>query len=365
MAPIYEQRLQEDLNHIRDGVAAVSSQVETAVNQAVKAILHQDKPLANLTILGDLPINRAIRVLDRRCHYFIARHLPSAGHLRFISSVMRVNIALERIGDYAATIAREAKTLNQPLGKEIQAAIAKMADEALSMLHQAVEAFNERNADLAHATKGFAYQLDHSFANAFNLLTHKGEADVYSTVNLFGILIVFNRLERISDQAKNICEETIFAVTGESKPPKMYRILFLDETDDCRTQMAVGIAKKLFPVHGEYTSAGREAGHNRPACAQFMMDLGLDLSDPTPKVFSTIPEDWKEKHVIVSLSGAVDEYMEQVPFHAIALQWDDIPTPPPAEADSQSAREQYEVLYQHLALHIQNLMDMLHGEEAP
>ena len=57
-----------------------------------------DNELAYLTVLGDNPINRNSRKLDSLCHAFIARHLPSAGHLRLMSSIVRVNVALERIG---------------------------------------------------------------------------------------------------------------------------------------------------------------------------------------------------------------------------------------------------------------------------
>jgi len=98
MSQLYEERLQRDLNKIRTSVAEVSEKVEHALRQAIKALLTRDRQLANETILGDLPINRAIRHIDRLCHFFVARHLPSAGHLRFVSAVLRMNIAIERLG---------------------------------------------------------------------------------------------------------------------------------------------------------------------------------------------------------------------------------------------------------------------------
>ena len=55
-----------------------------------RALLTLDRDLAYATVLGDKPINREIRELDRLCHAFVARHLPSAGHLRFVSSVLRL-----------------------------------------------------------------------------------------------------------------------------------------------------------------------------------------------------------------------------------------------------------------------------------
>ena len=107
----YEERLEQDLARLREGVAAVGEKVQKALDNAVRALLERDHELAYSTVLGDMPINRDVRGIDRRCHVFVARHLPSSGHLRFVSSVMRLNVALERIGDYAVAISREAVQL--------------------------------------------------------------------------------------------------------------------------------------------------------------------------------------------------------------------------------------------------------------
>ncbi len=100
----FEQRLEADLEAIRDWVWALGSDVEQALRHAKQALLLRDEDLAYATVLGDGPINRKSRACDRMCHAFIARHLPGAGHLREIAATIRVNVALERIGDYAVTI---------------------------------------------------------------------------------------------------------------------------------------------------------------------------------------------------------------------------------------------------------------------
>ncbi len=364
MSHFYEERLERDLNRLRERVADVAAHVEQALKDALKAILHQDKRLANLTILGDMPINRATREIDRLCHHFVARHLPAAGHLRFISSVLRMNVALERIGDYAVTMAREARMLSRPLGAEIQRELNHIADEAFHMLHQAIEAFNDRNAELAKGTMGYAYQVDHTLSDAFDMLVQKGEEDAYSVVDLFSILTIFNRLERVSDQAKNICEEAVFAVTGETKKPKVYRVLFLDEADDCRSQMAVAIARKAYPEGGTYTSAGlHPAPEIDPVCAAFMAEIGHDLNGAPPRRFEEIPEDWKDNHVVVSLEGPIERYLPEVPFHTIALEWQ-LPRPPAPGTGEEERRTAFEAIYQQVAAHIGTLMETLHGEEA-
>ena len=109
-----EARLEHDINKIRAQMAEQSQEVIRAVKDAVHALQTGNKPLAYDTILRDHPINRQMREIDRICHRFIAVHLPSAGHLRLLSAVIRVNIELERIGDYAVTIAREGVQMSAP-----------------------------------------------------------------------------------------------------------------------------------------------------------------------------------------------------------------------------------------------------------
>ena len=103
---------------------------------------------------------------------------------------------------------------------------------------------------------GMADQVERTFDTVFaDLLAEEGRRRIK---DLFGLLVVFNALERVSDQAKNICEETVFAVTGEGKAAKVYNILFIDEDNSCQSQMAEAMARKSFPHAGRYTSAGRQ-----------------------------------------------------------------------------------------------------------
>ena len=103
----YEQRLAHDKAEIRRRVVAVGDTVRKAVAAAVEGLIQLDHAKCYGIMLGDLPVNREVRAINKLCHGFIARHLPSAGHLRFVSSVLQLYVALERIGDYAVSISRE------------------------------------------------------------------------------------------------------------------------------------------------------------------------------------------------------------------------------------------------------------------
>ena len=364
MPPLYEERLNHDLERIRDLVAEVAAQVVTALKNSVQSLCSMDRHLAYRTILGDLPINRSTREIDRLCHHFVARHLPSAGHLRFISSVLRLSLELERLGDYAVTICRETVDLSGPIEKTLQTEVERMAKDSFQMLEQAIEAFNSRNSDLARGTMGYADQVERSFGLVFQELVKKGQEGTLEVKDLFAILVIFNMLERVSDQAKNICEETVFALTGERKRPEIYRILFLEKGDDCRSQLAVGIARKAYPNSGNYSSAGLTPAAGIDALlGGFMEEHGIPFEKAKPRPLDWISEELGSFHVVVSLEGPVEDFLTDIPFNTAALEWP-IPTPLPSDRSEEERRESFRQIYQEISLKIRELIEILHGKEA-
>ena len=319
----YEERLEEDLTRLREGVLAVGRMVQQALEHSVRALLNGDRELAYATVLGDMPINRDVRSMDRQCHVFVARHLPSSGHLRFVSSVMRLNVALERIGDYAVAISREAVQLTQNPPSTVARDIEMFADQTRQVLSQALTAFNDANPDLARGTMGMADQTGKMFDNVYRDLLHEGGAGKRPIKDLFALLVVFNRLARVSDQAKNICEETVFAVTGETKAPKVYRILFLDEKNDCVSQLAKAFAYKAFPESGEFDSAGWDVAPTvKPEVLRFLEQNGYDCDGVEPTALTAASRPLADYHVIISLQGDPRPHLSEIPFHTVLLEWD-------------------------------------------
>ena len=122
-----EERMESDLNYIREWLWNIGEDVEKALRNAKKILLLRDPDMAYDVILGDHPINRDSRQCDRLCHTFIARYLPGAGALREMASTIRINVILERIGDYAVTICRESLQLEAPLPEKFSAKIDAIA----------------------------------------------------------------------------------------------------------------------------------------------------------------------------------------------------------------------------------------------
>jgi phosphate transport system protein len=359
--PLYEKRLQEDLSHIRDQIGTMGEMTEQALANAVHALLTGNRALANNTVLADHPINRKMREIDRLCHGFIARHLPSAGHLRMISSIIRINIELERIGDYAVTISRESLQFKSPPSGVMAQEMESIADEAKRILHQALTAFYEGSADMAKAASQLPAHLQTTLGGIYTALMN-GEftSDIKE---MFAVFAALTQMKRVADQAKNICEETIFAITGETKAVKAYNILFVDRENSRLSQMAEAIARKSYPNSGRYSSAGQQpAAQVDQELVEFLDQRGLDLSRAQPKPLNFTNQELSEFHVIVSLDGPIESYFGTLPFHTTGLEWT-LGTPL-SDLSGNQATGRYEEVYRELSYHIRHLMELLRGEGA-
>lgn len=357
----YEERMEQDLERLRGRVTTLADSVQKALKSALHALLTGDDELAYDTVLGDLPINRLVREIDRISHGFIALHLPTAGHLRRISSTLRVNIELERVGDYAANVCRHAVQLSAPPGGSLAREIGVMGEEASSVLRQATQAFHDRNADAAKATMPAADRVANSFGTAFeDLVALEPDRNLR---DLFGIFAVLNNLERVAEQAKNVCEEAVFAATGETKAAKRYRILFLDEDDSCLGLLAQAIAAKRHPESGHYRSAGRTAaGSIHADLTPFLESHGLELPKPRPEAMDLTPTELDDLHLLVVLQGSIREYLDRVPFNTSVLHWN--LGDAPQGLDGEKTRARFEELYRDLAENVRALMETLRGSDA-
>ena len=357
----YEQRLETDVANIRDHVDALAASVTKAMKQSVQALLTGDEKLASEVIIADGPVNRAMREIDSMCHSFIAIHLPSGKHLRLISSIIRINITLERIGDYAVTIARELVQLNEKPRGEIAGGIENMSEHAMGVFQQAIESFKRDDADLAKQTMKLTQQTVNSFDDMLDMLVR--EQEKRHVTDLFALFVVFHHLVRVSDQSKNICEDVVFAVTGETKAKKVYKVLFLDEDDSCLSQMAQAIGNKSYAYGGEFYSAGKSpAAELHAGLLEFMDQHGINMEGSKPKSIAELAHPLEDFHVVVSLQGAARSYMDCVPFHTALLEWDVGDVPP--EESTDLCGQRLDDAYRELALQIKDLMQLLRGDES-
>jgi phosphate transport system protein len=108
-----ETHLQQELAKLKEQLLKMGGLAERAISDAAEALVKRDTPVAQKTIGEDEKINKTELVIDDWCLKLLALHQPLAADLRFITSAMRINVELERIGDLAVNIAERVVSLNQ------------------------------------------------------------------------------------------------------------------------------------------------------------------------------------------------------------------------------------------------------------
>jgi phosphate transport system protein len=201
-----------------------SSMVEKSLNEAVRALKSQDIGQAKLIYDADRQINKKHFDIEESVITLIATQQPMARDLRLLTAILEVTTELERMGDYAKGIARITVRIGQ---KELLPPIRHilpMTEVCVDMLHRAVKAFVERDADSARSIPKEDDQVDDFFNTIYRELMDQMIANPGSVDQANHLLWIAHNLERVADRVTNVCERIVFVVTGE--------MLEMDRTDD-------------------------------------------------------------------------------------------------------------------------------------
>jgi phosphate transport system protein len=350
--------MEADLAEIKRKVRKVSDLVELQVERAIESLLTETVELANQAVLGDRQVNRRIKELDYLCHSFIVRHAPSGGPLRYVSAVMRLAVALERVGDYAGMMGREVVRLSVPPPGTIRRDIEMMGHQARHTLNQALRAVHHGDVALAKAGLGLSDQTDIALETVIKELIAAGEARQLPLRDLFALQRIVNLVKRVGEQADNVCEQAIFATTGDSRPKRVFRVLFVDEHNDRSSLIAEASARKAFPERGVYRCAGWQPTRAiDPVLIEFMDSRGIDLNSAVPKKLQSVSNLPEHYHVIVALSSDAHEHVGDIPYRTTLTEWKHGVGPG-------TDPETLERLYQDLAVRVRDLMTTLAGPDA-
>jgi phosphate transport system protein len=204
-----------ELGRLQDEMLVMGSMVENALTESVDVLGRRDMDGSRQLIAQDRRINERRFAIEDEALVLIATQQPIATDLRAIAAVLDVTHELERIGDYAKGIAKINIMIGEePLVKPL-VDIPAMAVKAQSMLHRSLQAFVERNADMARAIPAEDDQVDDLYNQVYReLVTHLLE-DPGAIEGANYLLWVAHNLERSADRVTNICERVVFTVTGE------------------------------------------------------------------------------------------------------------------------------------------------------
>jgi phosphate transport system protein len=207
-----ETHFQQELAKLKEQLLQMGGLAERAISNAIDALVKRDTLLAEKTIGEDEKINKMELVIDEWCLKLLALHQPLAADLRFITSAMRINVELERIGDLAVNIAERAVSLNQEAQLKPYIDIPRMAEITKNMVKDVLDAFVNGDADLAREVCARDDQVDALNDQVFRELMTYMLAEPQTITRAVHLIIVSKYLERIADHATNIAEGVIFMV---------------------------------------------------------------------------------------------------------------------------------------------------------
>lgn len=358
-----EPAVQQDLARIGARIAQMAALDEQAVRDGLAALGQRNQQLAYAVILRDQQIDELEKQIDRLCLEFLVQHRPAASLLRFAYSAIKVNAELERVGDYAESIARQALKL---MGLEVTLPLERfeaIAELSVGMLRDAVRAFLNQDAQLARKTMAVEPTVDELKSALNKDLVGWFKNNQLPLEALNASMTIARRLERVSDQAKNICAEALYAARGEwVKHPgsEVIRVLFVDRDHGCLSQMAEAIGAALGQPGFLFSSAGLTARPLDEQTARFLAQKGLAPSR-SPRAVDQIP-DLEFYDTVVCLGPGVRGQLHWPPFKRLELEWE-VPDPAACGGSQADVQAAYEAAYAALQAHIRDLIQAVLGAE--
>lgn len=204
-----------DLEAVQAHVMKMGGLVEEAIVEAARALETRDVELAERVRRADKRIDELELLINEETARVIALRGPIASDLRLVLSVIKIAAALERCGDYAKNIAKRTSILAQmqPVGSA-PTSIRRMAREVEAMLKDALDAYIQRDVELAEAVRARDEEIDQMYTSLFReFLTFMME-DPRNITACMHLHFIAKNVERMGDLVTSIAEQVIYLVTG-------------------------------------------------------------------------------------------------------------------------------------------------------
>ena len=207
-----------ELNKLRHMMTQMGGIVESQVALAAEAIMHRDAAAATRAVEEDPKVDALEREIEAFVIRLLALRQPVASDLRHIVSALKITGDIERIGDYAANVAKRSIVLSQFAMPQSLAGLAHMATMVQAQLKSIIDALGDGDADKAVEVWRSDQVVDDIYNAIFReLITYMME-DPRNITPCTHLLFIAKNLERIGDHATNIAENLYYAVKGELLP---------------------------------------------------------------------------------------------------------------------------------------------------
>ena len=205
----------EDLDRLRALIAEMGGMAEHAVREAMRCLVQRDEETAKQIVADDKKIDALELETERRAIQLIALRAPMAADLREVVAALKISGVVERIGDYAKNIAKRVPEMKSR-SIEPMSLMPEMARIATEMVHDVLNAFVERDPDVAREVYERDQKVDDFYNSIFRtLVTHMIE-NPQSVGEAAHLLFIAKNIERVGDHATNIAEMVYYAATGDN-----------------------------------------------------------------------------------------------------------------------------------------------------
>lgn len=210
-----DREYEAELRKLRESILLMGAKVEELVGTALKALTTRDGPLARRTMGLDRDVDQLELDIDELCLRILARRQPVASDLRFITTTMKLVTDLERIGDLGVNVCERVTELVEEPPLTAVGTIEKMGDVASQMLHDALDAFVDSDAEKAEEVIERDSIVDATYAQLFPELVNVMMDDPQCVHRATRLQSIGKYIERIADHSTNVAEMVVFMVRGQ------------------------------------------------------------------------------------------------------------------------------------------------------
>lgn len=207
----------QELREIDEAMIQMATLVESAIARSMQSLTQRDRILAGEVISGDAAINDLQLSIRTHTISVMARQSPVARDLRYLITAQLVINELERMGDHAAGIARQAIRMLDypPIGGAVMGELSELCGLVRDQVRGGIQAFIDINVRMCRQVSEHDDDVDRSYRKVFSQIVDAMSQDTSIIPAGTSLLFVAHDLERIGDRVTNICEDIVYMVTGE------------------------------------------------------------------------------------------------------------------------------------------------------
>ena len=210
-------RFDKELESLNLELIKMGGLIENSIEASAKALMEKDLSLVKKVNEYEIEIDKMEKTIESHCLKLLLQQQPVASDLRLISTALKMITDMERIGDNAEDIAEIAKYMvNEKFIKDI-VHIPQMAEATIGMVRKSIDAFVNKDKELALEVCASDDIVDDLFTVIKNELIEKIQENKENGEQAIDLLMIAKYFERIGDHAENIAEWVIFSITGEHK----------------------------------------------------------------------------------------------------------------------------------------------------